>query len=114
MGYGMQQKDIEVDEDLPSFFDAIRLSQADEIIAEEENMQTNYGFQIQDPDTIEELEKVEYPEFAMQGTPWYSILSNSLYAMEFNYIGANITEREKLIEDGKDDELDDDGEMIPE
>lgn len=26
MGYGMQKKDIEVDEDLPNFFDAIRLS----------------------------------------------------------------------------------------
>jgi len=46
MGYGMQKKDIEVDEDLPNFFEAIRLSQADEIIAEEENMQNNYGFLI--------------------------------------------------------------------
>lgn len=26
MGYGMQKKDIEVDEDLPNFFEAIRLS----------------------------------------------------------------------------------------
>ena len=69
---------------------------------------------MQDPDTIEMLEKVMYPELAMQGTPWYSILQNPMYANEFNYIGANITEREKLIEDGKDDELDDDGNMIPE
>ena len=46
MGYGMQRKDIEVDEDLPNFFEAIRLSQADEIIAEEENMQNNFGIQI--------------------------------------------------------------------
>ena len=37
-GFGMQRKDIEVDEDLPNFFDSIKLSQADEVIAEEENM----------------------------------------------------------------------------
>jgi len=80
MGYGMQKKDIEVDEDLPNFFEAIRLSQADEVIAEEENMQNNYGFLIQDPDTIEELEKVVYPIQSMQGTPWYSVLSNPHYA----------------------------------
>jgi len=62
MGYGMQRKEIEVDEDLPKFFEAIRLSQADEIIAEEENMQNNFGFLLTDPDTIVELEKVLYPK----------------------------------------------------
>lgn len=34
----MQEKDIEVDEDLPNFFKSIKLSQADEILAEEKNM----------------------------------------------------------------------------
>ena len=77
-------------------------------------MQNNYGFLVQDPDTIEELEKVVYPKQSLQGTPWYSVISNPKYAMEFNYIGANVTEREKLIEDGKNDEEDDDGNMIPE
>ena len=110
----MQEKDIEVDEDLPGFFDAIRLTQATEVIAEEENMQNNYGFLIQDPDTIEELEKVTYPKQSMQGSPWYSILSNPKYAMEFNYIGAHVTEREKLIEDGREDELDSDEEIVSE
>ena len=50
----------------------------------------------------------------MQGTPWYSILTNSRYAEDFNYIGAHISEREKLIEDGKEDEEDEDGEIIEE
>lgn len=62
IGYGMQRKEIEVDEDLPPFFEAIRLSQADEIIAEEENMQNNFGFLVNDPDIIMELEKVLYPK----------------------------------------------------
>ena len=36
----------------------------------------------------------------MQGTPWYQIISNYRYADAFQYIGANVDEREKLIEDG--------------
>ena len=58
----MQRKEIQVDEDLPPFFEAIRLSPADEIIAEEENMQNNFGFLVSDPDVIVELEKVLYPK----------------------------------------------------
>lgn len=50
----------------------------------------------------------------MQGTPWYSVLQNPKYADEFNYIGAYIAEREKLIEDGREDELAEDGNMVPE
>lgn len=43
------------------------------------------------------------PRKAIQGTPWYFILSNSDYAEAFNYIGPHIKEREKLIEDGDQD-----------
>jgi hypothetical protein len=37
-GFTMASKDIEVDEDLPNFFDAVMLSQADEIVKEAENV----------------------------------------------------------------------------
>lgn len=37
-GFTMQSKDIAVDEDLPNFFTTIKLSQADELLAEEANM----------------------------------------------------------------------------
>jgi hypothetical protein len=40
------------------------------------------------------------PKKAIQGTPWYNILSNPQYAEDFNYIGAFVDEREKLIKDG--------------
>lgn len=33
-GFTMAQKDIAVDEDLPNFFEAVTLSQADEIVKE--------------------------------------------------------------------------------
>ena len=44
------------------------------------------------------------PKKAIQGTPWYSILSNAEYSDSFAYFGAHIDEREKLIKDGDDDD----------
>jgi hypothetical protein len=44
---------------------------ADEIIAENTNMIKKYGFEPNDPDTIERLEKASMPKRPMQGTPWY-------------------------------------------
>jgi hypothetical protein len=67
----MQGKEIEVDEDLPNFFNTIKLSMADEIISENTNMIEKYGFEPNDPDTIERLEKASMPKRPMQGTPWY-------------------------------------------
>lgn len=100
-GYGMEREEIEVDEDLPDFFKCVKLSQADEVIAEEANMQNKFGFLVNDPDTIHELEQVEPPKKSQgscQGTPWYSILSNTKYSHQFYYVGAFVGEREKLIE----------------
>jgi len=102
-GFSLQQKEIMVDEDLPNFFSAVRLNQADEIINECDNLRDNYGFEIEDPQTLEILDHTKMPKKAIQGTPWYSILSNPEYSESFAYFGAHIDEREKLIKDGDDD-----------
>ena len=108
-GFALQSKEIKVDEDLPQFFTTIRLGQADEIVLEEENMKTHFGLQINDPDTVETLDSTKMPKKAMMGTPWYTVLSNAQYQNLFAYIGANVSEREKLIEDGLADDVDNDG-----
>ena len=54
------------------------------------------------------------PKKAIQGTPWYNILSNPQYAEDFNYIGAFVDEREKLIKDGVTGREGSDGEMLEE
>jgi len=61
----------------------------------------NFGFMTNDPDTISVLDQTKVPKKAIQGTPWYQLLSNPLYSMQFYYVGAFVEEREKLIEDGK-------------
>lgn len=101
----MASQDIVVDEDLPNFYKSVKLSHADELIAENTNMMENYGFEPNDPDTISVLDSTVVPKKAIQGTPWYQVLSNPLYEDAFNYIGAFVNEREKLIEDGYSDEF---------
>jgi hypothetical protein len=109
-GFALQSKEIEVDEDLPNFFKTVKLAQADELISEEQNMQQKFGFSFNDGDTIQTLDATAVPKKAIQGTPWYQILSNPKYSGLFYYIGAYVNERYKLIEDGSPDELDERGE----
>lgn len=105
-GFAMASKEIKVDEDLPNFFKSVKLSQADEVVFENENMANNFGFTLNDPDTIKKLDDTKVPKKAIQGTPWYQVLSNPRYSHLFYYIGAFIPEREKLIEDGFTDSED--------
>jgi len=61
MGFNMSEKDIEVDEDLPNFFQSLKLSHADELILENINMMENFGFEHNDPDTIQVLDTTKVP-----------------------------------------------------
>lgn len=58
----MASQDIKVDEDLPNFFKSVKLSQADELIMENKNMQENFGINLNDPDTIETLDATTMPK----------------------------------------------------
>jgi hypothetical protein len=110
----MSAKQFEVDEDLPNFFETISLGQADMIVNEEAHCKKAYGVLVNDPDTVETLDNTEVPEKAIQGTPWYTVLSNLAYIEAFGYIGAYVEEREKLIEDGYADITNEAGEMTEE
>jgi len=63
-------------------------------------LQDYYGVSINDPDTVNILAKAKQPKKCILGTPWYNVLSNDYYKEDFAFIGADVTEREKLIEDG--------------
>ena len=96
------EKDIEVEEGLPNFFEALKITSQDEVIKESENMKDNFKIEIEDPVLVERLKGLGVPNLTIQGTPWYNILSNPIYFEDFYYIGAHIDEREKLIKDGDD------------
>lgn len=86
----MEKERISVDEDLPNFFEAIKLKQADEIVSEYYNIKNRYGLEIEDAEVIKKLERIQIPEKSIQGTPWYNILTNHDYSERFNFFGAMI------------------------
>ena len=67
---------------------------------ESQNVKSQYGIEIMDPQVVRRLDETTMPKKSIQGTPWYQILSNMQYADDFYYIGAFVDEREKLIKDG--------------
>lgn len=64
-GFQMCDKRISVDEDLPNFYKCVKLSQADQVIMENQNLMTNYGFERTDPDTIHVLDATVVPKKAI-------------------------------------------------
>ena len=51
----MSRSDVEVDEGLPNFFDAVKLTASEELCLENINMKENFEFEFSDPDTIDTL-----------------------------------------------------------
>lgn len=100
LGFVIGKDEIEIDEDLPNFFKAVTLSNANEVVEADGYLKKTYGFEANDPDTISTLDQTKMPKYAVQGTPWYQVVSNIQYADEFGYYGPHKHEREKLIEDG--------------
>lgn len=54
-GFTMQRYSIAVDENLPNFFQALKFTQANELVQEYKNIKDNYGFEIEDPSVIAQL-----------------------------------------------------------
>lgn len=52
-GFTMAKEDLDVDEDLPNFFKALPISEANRLIAENEQMQREYGFELYESSFIE-------------------------------------------------------------
>ena len=99
LGFTLSHDDINVDEDLPNFFEALKLKHADQIVCEYHNMKNRYGLEIEDADVIAKLEKTQIPEKSIQGTPWYSVLANLDYSERFVYINPMVKDRTIFIKD---------------
>jgi len=103
-GFTFGGSKINVDENLPPFFDSIRLRDADWLIKENTNLKEEYGFSIISSKVVKILDTVGTPKKAIQGVPYYIILANPLYYRDFQYICCDVPDRDNLIKDDDDDE----------
>lgn len=62
-------------------------------------MQSHYGFELYESNVIDKLEKTQWPENEIQGTPWYALMSNPIYVDQFSYIGPHVKDRNEIMRD---------------
>ncbi len=103
-GYTISSKEIVVDEDLPNFYQAIKLRDAEWLIKENDYLSDKYKFAFADSDIVQKLKSTDTPRKAVQGLAWYNLLANPLYARAFNYITVSVNDRETYIVDDDSDE----------
>lgn len=59
-GFTMSPDEFDVDEDLPNFFETLPIKEANMLIAENEHMQKEYGFELCESSTIAKLEAISW------------------------------------------------------
>lgn len=103
-GFVISTNVISVDENLPKFFEAVKLQDADWFVKESNYLQEKYKFTFANNRVVAELDNWKVAKKPISGIAWYNILANPYYIKDFNYITVDVPDRESLIVDGDDDE----------
>ena len=103
-GFGFSDTKIEVDENLPNFFAAVRLSEADWAVSENGYYKETYNMPLIDGELALKLDDTKSAKSPIQGIHWYNLLANPVYAQQFAYISIKTDNRNDLIVDDDDNE----------
>ena len=103
-GFSFSSTKIEVDENLPNFYQSVKLSEADWLVAENAHYREKYQMRMISDELATKLDATAVAKKPIQGIHWYSLLANPAYVQDFAYISVNTPDRENLIVDDDDDE----------
>ena len=103
-GFVISTNTIEVDENLPNFFQAVKLSDADWLVKESNYLKETYRFTFANKIVVDRLDDWQLAKKPISGIAWYNVLANPAYVRAFNYIQVDVPDRDNLIVDGDDDE----------
>jgi hypothetical protein len=81
--FGIGEVDINIDEDLANYYDAVEDEDRDEIIKDEENIRSEYHFKKLTDKTLVNFQQAKNVENSIQGVYNYDILSNPEYIQAF-------------------------------
>lgn len=100
--------DIEVDEEIDSYFAALDEGDRKWSIEEERHAREALGFNIMTEESYDKLVKTPITAGkTLQGVHSYDILANPLYFDDFQYVAAGVQNRSEFIIDGDSDEEND-------
>jgi len=103
-GFGFSKNKIQVDENLPYFFDAIKLSEADWIVKENDYYDKTYRMPFISQELQDKCDNTKIAKKPIQGIHWYNLLSNPRYVQDFAYIPVDTPNRDEMIVDDDDNE----------
>lgn len=103
-GFGFSDVEIEVDENLPNFFKAVKLSEADWLVSEDKYYKDTYDMDLYEDKLTTKLDDTKPAKAPIQGIHWYTVLANPTYGEYFGYINVNTPSRNDLIVDDDDNE----------
>lgn len=103
-GFSFGGRKINVDENLPPFWKALRYSDADWIYQEHKYLRRNYQTGMIDAYAMKQLDESGIAKKTIVGVPYYFILANPRYFQDFQYICCNVPNRENLIVDDDENE----------
>lgn len=107
-GFAISSNEINVDENLPNFFNAVKLSDAEWFIKESRYCREQYKFSFANKAVVDKLDSLKnVPKKPITNLVWYNLLSNPVYAEAFNYFTVSTPDREKFIVDDDSDEEND-------
>jgi len=101
-GFTLTSNKIEVDENLPNFYEAVKLKDADWVVAEANYYKKKYGFQFVRQKVVDKLDETKSAKKPISGIAWYNLLANPSYERQFNYFPTDMKDREDFIVDGDD------------
>jgi len=102
--------EIDLDEEIDTYYNTLDKSSRDWSIKEEENIRNNYKFKILTDESFERMKSAPLPaknHKVLEGVHTYDLLANPLYLDDFQYVSASLPNREEYIIDDDEDESND-------
>ena len=78
-GFSLGSSKLNVDENLPYFLTGLKISDADWLYKENENLVKNYGVSIINEEVADVVRRPKLPKKPIQDIPYYIILANPKY-----------------------------------
>ena len=107
-GFTISSNILEVDENLPDFFNALKVSDKEWFLKENENTKDKYAFMVANKETIRNIQQYPgTPDKPISNIAFYWPLANPYYQRHFNYFPVSLKDRSKYIVDDDNDETND-------
>eukprot|EP00347_Sterkiella_histriomuscorum_P023421 403334704 len=104
---GILDVNLNVDENLGNFYEALEEEDKKWMQAEESNLRKKYGMRTLLDETVEKLGRSKTAERTIQGVHCYDMLANPDYQASFQYVPVNVPNRSLFIQDDDEDESND-------